>query len=327
MHISLVCTVRNEADNIAALLDSMLAQGRAPTEIVVNDCGSSDNTAAIVAAYALRDERIRLVSGGTNIPSGRNNAIRHASYSIVACTDAGLTLDPQWLGSIVAPIEAGEADLVGGFHRPAPQSTFELALAATNYRHPEEVNPAAFLPFGQSIAFRKEVWAAVGGFPEWANHCEDIVFDQAVARAGYRPAFVPAALVYFRPRPSLRAFFHQYYTYAIGDGRADLWRKRYVIRYGVYVAALLLLAILFSAQRRKDAKHKTDAVSLGILGVMIVGASGYTRSPYRRLWPQVQELPLGQRTYALALVPLIRIVGDVAKMLGYPVGIVRRLRL
>ena len=37
-YISLVCTVRDEADNIAALLDSMLAQTRPADEIVVNDC-------------------------------------------------------------------------------------------------------------------------------------------------------------------------------------------------------------------------------------------------------------------------------------------------
>ena len=40
MQVSLVCTVRDEADNIGALLDSMLAQTRQPDEIVVNDCMS-----------------------------------------------------------------------------------------------------------------------------------------------------------------------------------------------------------------------------------------------------------------------------------------------
>jgi len=40
--VSIVCTVRDEADNIAALLDSMLAQTRPADEIVINDCGSHD---------------------------------------------------------------------------------------------------------------------------------------------------------------------------------------------------------------------------------------------------------------------------------------------
>src|ERR671936_1180077 len=113
--VSLVCTVRDEADNIAALLDSMLAQTRPPDEIVVNDCDSRDATAAIVERYIAAGHPIRLVRGGTNIPSGRNNAIRHAHGPLIACTDAGLTLEPGWLERIVAPIERGEADVVGGF--------------------------------------------------------------------------------------------------------------------------------------------------------------------------------------------------------------------
>lgn len=315
--LSLICTVRDEADNIAALLDSMLAQRRPPDEIVVNDCGSRDATAAIVRAYADRDPRIRLVSGGFNIPSGRNSAVAAATGSLLACTDAGLVLDPNWLARIVAPLDEGSADLVGGFFRPVPQSIFELALGATNYRHPEEIDPATFLPFGKSMAFRRQVWEAVGGFPEWASHCEDIIFDLAAARAGFRRAFVPDALVYFRPRASFRAFARQYFTYARGDGVAKLWPRRHAARYAAYAA---LSALLVLAWRRPVAR-----VPVALL--LAVGVAGYTRAPYRRLWPQIAALSPGERAYALALPPLMRLTGDLAKMLGYPVGLLRRMRL
>src|ERR1044071_3558958 len=118
--VSLVCTVRDEADNIAALLDSMLAQTRPADEIVVNDCGSRDATAAIVARYIAAGHPIRLIDGGHNIPSGRNNAITNATGPIIACTDAGLTLEPRWLERIVGPIEGDAADLVGRFFRLEP---------------------------------------------------------------------------------------------------------------------------------------------------------------------------------------------------------------
>lgn len=314
--VSLVCTVRDEADNIAALLDSMLAQRRLPDEIVVNDCGSRDATADIVRTYARREPRIRLVAGGHNIPSGRNNAIAHAAGELIACTDAGLVLDRNWLGHIVAPLEDGTADLVGGFFVPTPQSLFELALGATNYRLPEEIDPARFLPFGKSMAFRREVWTAVGGFPEWASHCEDLVFDLAVERVGYRRAFVPQALVYFRPRSSLRAFARQYFLYARGDGVAGLWPRRHALRYAAYAAlgTLLLTAARFPGARLPAAL------------LLATGGMAYTRGPYRRLWPRTAALPPHARALALALVPLIRLVGDCAKMVGYPVGLARRWR-
>jgi GT2 family glycosyltransferase len=311
--VSLICTVRDEADNIAALLDSMLAQRRPPDEIVINDCGSEDETADIVRRYAEHDRRIRLVFGGYNISSGRNSAIAAATSELIASTDAGLVLDPGWLEHIIAPLEAGEADLVGGFFRPAPRSMFELALGATNYRHAAEIDPQYFLPFGKSMAFRKQVWAQVGCFQEWSDHCEDILFDIAVERVGYRRVFVPEALVHFRPRSSLWAFARQYFYYARGDGFAGLWPRRHAIRYGTYLALLLLL----------ETARRVPAARLPMGALLGAGAAAYTHRPYRRLWPQLESLPLSRRAYALALVPIIRLVGDCAKMVGYPVGLAR----
>jgi len=303
--------VRDEADNIAALLDSMLAQSRPADEIVVNDCGSRDRTAAIVEQYIAAGHPIRLVRGGHNIPSGRNNAIRHARGALIACTDAGLTLDRRWLEAIIAPLERGAADVVGGFFRPAPRSLFELALAATNYRDADEVDPATFLPFGQSVAFRKSAWARVGGYPEWASHCEDILFDLALRRRGARFAFVSNALVYFRPRSSFAAFARQYFLYARGDGVAHLWPRRHAIRYTSYLAGAMLLA---------GARRRSWALAL-LLGVL-----AYTRVPMRRLRRRAPALAGKQLLLAMALLPAIRLVGDLAKMAGYPVGVWRRLR-
>jgi hypothetical protein len=130
-------------------------------------------------------------------------------------------------------------------------------------------------------------------------------FDLTLRRAGSRFAFAPTAVAHFRPRASLRGFFRQYYLYARGDGKADLWRRRHAIRYAIYAAAL---ALLLSRTR------------LGWL--LLIGVAAYTRRPYQRL-PRLQPV---ETLVALALVPVLRGVGDVAKMLGYPVGVLWRLR-
>lgn len=315
MHVSLICTVRDEADNIVALLDSMLAQRRLPDEIVVNDCQSRDATPMLVRQYAAREPRVRLVAGGHNIASGRNNAVAAARGPIIASTDAGLTLDPGWLEALVAPIERGEADLVGGFYQPAPQSLFELTLGAVNYRELAEIDPATFLPFGNCMAFRKELWESVGGFPEWLSHSEDVYFDLAAERANFRRVFAPTALIRFRPRSSLGAFARQYYLYARGDGRAGLWPRRHAARYATYVG---LVALLAAAVRRPAAR-------LPIASLCALGVAAYTRQPYQRLLPQLRGRSFGEWLHALALVPAIRVVGDTAKMAGYPVGVWQRL--
>jgi glycosyltransferase involved in cell wall biosynthesis len=305
--VSLIATVKNEADNIAALLDSMLAQTRLPDEIVINDNHSTDETPAIVERYIAAGHPITLVRGGFNIPSGRNNAIRHARGPLIASCDAGLVLPPHWLETIVAPLEQGMAEVVGGFYKPDPHSIWELALGATNFPDADEIDPAGFLPSGNSMAFTKNAWESVGGYPEWADTCEDLVFDLELKRRGARFAFVPKAAVRFRPRASPRAFFWQYYTYARGDGVADLWLRRHLIRYATYIG---LITLLVAARRSRLA-----------LLLLLPGFGSYTYKPYRRLWQRIRSLPYQQQFLALAYVPLVRIIGDLAKMTGYPVGL------
>ncbi len=310
--ISLIATVKNEAGNIANLIDSMLQQTRPPDEIVINDNGSTDDTVAILQRYVDAGHPIRLVHGGFNIPSGRNNAIRHARGVLIASCDAGLTLPPDWLASIIAPLEEGRVDLVGGFFEAEPHSIWELALGVTNYPHANEIDPATFLPAGQSMAFTKAAWQAVGGFPEWAYTCEDLIFALDLKRRGYRFAFEPRAAVKFRPRETVWAYARQYYTYARGDGVADLFPKRHAVRYASYLGLLAMLIL----------RRRWPRAAL----LLAPGAAYHTYRPYRRLWPQFQTLTLRQRAVALALVPIIRLIGDLAKMAGYPVGVWWRLR-
>jgi hypothetical protein len=59
---------------------------------------------------------------------------------------------------------------------------------------------------------------------------------------------------------------------------------------------------------------------------MALAMAGYLRRPYRRLASVLPSLSWSERVEALAWVPAVRLIGDVAKMLGYPVGWWWRLR-
>jgi glycosyltransferase involved in cell wall biosynthesis len=303
--VSLIATVRNEEGTIADLLDSIVGQTRPPEEVVINDCRCTDRTMEIVAQYRGR-LRLRTTAGGENIAQGRNVAIRAAQGPLIACTDAGLSLDPRWLEEIVVPLERDEADLVAGFFRPDPRTHWERVLGAVAYPRLEEVDPERFLPAGQSMAFRRALWETIGGFPEDQPYCEDLVFAQRALRAGYRKAFAPGAIVHFRPRRSLGAFFRQYRNYAYGDGLARLWPRRHALRYGSYAAGS---ALLVAGWWRP-----------WLWGGLLLGVAAYLGRYYRRLWSVQRELPRRWRVLALFLVPLVRLTGDVAKMLGYPQG-------
>jgi hypothetical protein len=128
-------------------------------------------------------------------------------------------------------------------------------------------------------------------------------------------AFAPEAVAYFRPRPNLRAFYRQYYAYARGDGKANLWPRRHLVRYLTYLVGLPL--ILRAIWRAKW-------IGWALMGL---GVGAYTRRPAERLWVNTWGWRPPQRARAFAFIPIIRLVGDFAKMVGYPTGLWWRLRM
>lgn len=307
--VSVVATVFNEAPHIASLLDSLAAQTRQPDEIIIVDGGSTDGTLEALQARARRGDMPLTVIArpGANISAGRNAAIAAARGPVVACTDAGVRLGPEWLAALVAPFANGHR-FVAGFFLSDPLGAFETALGATTLPEAAEIDPAHFLPSSRSVAFHKEAWAASGGYPEWLDYCEDIVFDFRLRAEVGSMAFVPHAVTRFRPRPTMRAFARQYYRYARGDGKAGLWPWRHAIRYGTYGLAgpaLLGLGLWH---------HPTWWL------LLVAGLGAMLRTPYRRLGRQWGPLRPMDRLRAAMWVPPIRICGDLAKMAGYPVG-------
>lgn len=314
--VSLVVTVLNEAATIDGLLASIAAQTRRPDEVVVVDGGSTDGTIAALERWCARLPIQILVRPGTNISAGRNAGIAVARGPIVAVTDAGVRLAPDWLANLIAPFGALTApeppEVVAGFFAPDPQTPFEVAMGATVLPTLADVDRATFLPSSRSIAFRRVVWERIGGYPEWLDYCEDLIFDLRLRESGARFAFAPGAVARFRPRGTLHAFWHQYFRYARGDGKAGLFARRHTIRYATYVGLTLFLL------RGRRAPL--------LWPIAFLAGVAYVRRPYARLLPQIAALPPRERAQALTLVPIIRLVGDLAKMAGYPAGLLWRWR-
>jgi glycosyltransferase involved in cell wall biosynthesis len=329
MRVSVIVTVYNEAQSIKRLLDSLAAQTRRPDEVIICDGGSSDGTVAqieawvaIQAAHPMSFHVCVLVEPGANISRGRNRAITAARGTLIAATDAGVRLAPDWLEQLIAPwSQDGDLLAVAGFFWPDVDNAFTTAMGATVLPLLEDIDPDRFLPSSRSVAFTKAAWAQAGGYPEWLDYCEDLLFDFAInaQRPGQPTAFAwaPNALVYFRPRASLAAFWLQYYRYGRGDGKADLWRKRHAVRYATYFIALPILL--------GHALWGSFAPILGWLG-LAAGVVCYCRRPWQRLAALGGRLAPVQRFYAALLTPVIRLVGDMAKMAGYPAGLWWRWR-
>ncbi len=312
MKVSIVATVKNEGDSLRPLLDSLIQQSHFPDEVVICDGGSNDNTLEVLSEYKQWLPIKILVAPGCNISQGRNRAITFASGPIIATTDAGVILSPYWLEDLTRPIIEDGAAVVSGWFEPDPFTDFEVIMGSVVLPTRENIKPEKFLPSSRSFAFQKSAWEEIGGYPEWLDFSEDLVFDLELRKKYGQFPFIDTAIAYFRPRGNLRSYFKQYFAYARGDGKANLWPKRHAVRYFTYLLGLpFILRLIW--------REKLAGWLLLVLAIAL-----YSGRPAQRVWVNTNGWRPPSRLRALALIPIIRLVGDVAKMLGYPAGVLWR---
>ncbi len=253
--VTIVATVLNEVEEIARLVPSLLAQLPPPAEVIIVDGGSTDGTWEWLLAaqrknpnlLAIRDESCNLKHSPGPISRGRNVAIAAARSQIIACTDAGCTYPPDWLARITRPLidSSAEYALGGSCLDPADPTVWDLASAPFFGVKLSPDTPSKSCT-ARSMAFRKELWKRIGGFPEAVFFGEDTLFDLQ-ARRLTAPAFVEGSKALYRPQYTFRSACRQLASYAISDGILGVRRARLVrnaARCIVEVLALLCLLLI-----------------------------------------------------------------------------------
>ena len=114
--VSVVVPARNEAGNIAAILDRVPVMGGG-TELIFVEGGSSDNTYAVIEA-AIRTSKTADCRLLRQTGTGKGDAVRmgfeHASGEILMILDADLTVAPEDLVKFYNALVDGRGDFING---------------------------------------------------------------------------------------------------------------------------------------------------------------------------------------------------------------------
>lgn len=111
--VSIVIPVHNEERFLAECLESALTQSLGDFEIICSDDASEDKSAQILADYAARDERIKVITGEFDGPSAtRNAALRLATGEYIAFLDSDDWWEEGMLEKVVLRADETEADIV-----------------------------------------------------------------------------------------------------------------------------------------------------------------------------------------------------------------------
>ena len=162
---------------------------------------------------------------------------------MIACADAGCVYEPDWLERLAEPILAGHAEYaLGGSCLDADEPTIWDIASAPFFGVKLDPNEKTKSCTARSMAFRKEVWQRVGGFPE-TSLTEDSLFDQS-ARAIVQPAFPERAKAHYRPRHTLKSALRDLGRYATLDGVMEIRRGRLLRNMARCVLELLAVALV-----------------------------------------------------------------------------------
>lgn len=247
--VVVIVAVKGAHDEFEAFLDHLFAQDY-PAYRVVFAVESADDAAVgpIAARRVAFPGRVALAIAGLAQDEGQKVANLRAALGeigpgddIVVFADSDIRPDPDWLARLVAPLIAGEADVVSGFSWLVPKdrslSSFVLvSMAATMVTVPRL--PLLNACWGGSTAMRRQRCEALNLRDAWRGVLSDDLHLTALAqRAGMRIA---------APREVLpRVYFS---TSGFGDIAADA--LRWLMLFRVYMPAtfaLTLLGVSFAA--------------------------------------------------------------------------------
>ena len=205
--VSIVLCTRNRCEQLRQALAVMRDLDRPPhaqCEIVVVDNDSSDRTRAVIDGFASSSPHaVRYVfEGMRGLAYARNAGVRASSAAIIACTDDDCLVARDWIARLVDEFaRQTSVGVIGG--RVELHDTRDAPLAtrtALDARAVGSVEDVFALMIGCNLAFRREVFDAIGGYDvrfgrPAGTTGDDMDFVYRALRHGFAVAYSPLPVV------------------------------------------------------------------------------------------------------------------------------------
>jgi cellulose synthase/poly-beta-1,6-N-acetylglucosamine synthase-like glycosyltransferase len=261
--VSVVIPSRNEEENIASCLESVL-QTDYPTDkfevIAVND-RSSDNTKDIIEKYTKENDNIILVdiiekSEATNLqgkPGALHEGILQSRGEIIIMTDADGVVQTGWIRNIVRAYNDEKTGLVASYTTISGKRPFDK-MQGVEWAYTHTMASAAIGLdqtlgcYGNNLSVRASDYNNVGGYENISfSVTEDLALLQAIRKSGKNIHYMahPEATVTTKPCINFKEFVNQHHRWTIG-GLGLGWRAVFFV---VTTAALwigIILSLIFA---------------------------------------------------------------------------------
>ncbi len=207
--VTVIMPVYNAEKYLAEAIESILGQTYRDFEFIITNDGSTDNSLEIIKEYAMKDQRIRVVSReNKGLVYTLNEQIGMANGKYIARMDADDVSGKERIYKQVNYMENNQDIYLAGCYydmlvEPGTDSEIVKCITRVNKevnKFNDKVPQHMFLGYvliHPTWIFRKELTDCIGGYGEY-SHFEDGEFLFRTLAAGYKIGTVPEKLFQYR---------------------------------------------------------------------------------------------------------------------------------
>ncbi len=231
--VSVVVPAYNEELGIGPAVRSLVASDYLELEVIVVDDGSTDDTAAVVAALGLPGVRV-ITQANAGKPAALNTGIAAARHDILVLVDGDTVFEPDAMRALVAPLADPGVGAVSGNTKVGNRrgllgrwQHIEYVIGFNLSRRMFDLLQCMPTVPGAIGGFRREVLDAIGGVSD-DTLAEDTDLTMAVCRGGWRVVYAPDARAWTEAPATLGQLWRQRYRWCYGTMQA-MWKHRHAV--------------------------------------------------------------------------------------------------
>ena len=205
--ISIGIPIYNAESYLTDAIKSVLAQTYPYWELLLIDDGSTDNSFKIAQEFAVKDNRIRVISDGLNkkLPARLNQIINEAKYDYIARMDADDVMHPQRLEKQLSFLEDNKKyDLVSSGLISIDSYNNVKGFRCVDQLFDEFSNPSLSYPIVHPSVMARKSWYLRNQYSEKYPRAEDFeLWTRAITKKDFKMAVLPSLLLYYREEGNL----------------------------------------------------------------------------------------------------------------------------
>jgi cellulose synthase/poly-beta-1,6-N-acetylglucosamine synthase-like glycosyltransferase len=243
--VSILVALRNEERTVNACVESLLNLDypRELFEIILINDRSRDQTPHIIEGFKKRSPLLQTLHIRHAIPglSGKANAIAQgmelATGDLILVTDGDCRVPPGWAKAHAAYYE-NDVGLVGGFtllDEKQDRTPLFGKIQSLDWAYLLSIGSGAIglgkplSVLGNNFSFRRQAYETVGGYRNMEfTIIEDFALMKTLLqKTPWRALYPidPGMVVYSRPMPNLKKFYHQRKRWSAGGKEVGLYGK------------------------------------------------------------------------------------------------------